>query len=57
MLSSLPKVRANLQLLEDVIAITGKDLDEIRQQILKEDLDQGNVDIMMSEVAELVDPL
>ena len=55
MLSSLPKVRANLQLLEDVIEITGKDLDEICQQILKEDLDQGKVDVLMSEVAELVD--
>ena len=54
-LLSLPKVRANLQLLEDVIAITGKDLDEICQQIIKEDLNQGNVNVLMSEVAELVD--
>ena len=28
-LSSLPKVKANLQLLEDVVAITAQDLDEI----------------------------
>ena len=33
-LASLPKVRANLQLLEDIIVIIGKDLDEICQQIL-----------------------
>ena len=55
MLSSLPKVRANLQLLEDVIVIIGKDLDEICQQILKEDLDQGNIDALIEEVAKLVE--
>ena len=55
MLSSLPKVKANLQLLEDVIAITGKDLDEICQQIIKEDLNEGDVKTLMAEVAELVD--
>ena len=54
-LASLPKIMVNLQLLKDVIVIIGKDLDEIRQQILKEDLDQGNIDALMSEVAELVD--
>ena len=48
-------MRANLQLLEDVIVITAKDLDEICQQIIKEDLNQGDVDTLMSEVAELVD--
>ena len=46
MLLSLPKVRANLQLLEDVIAITGKILHEICQE---------NVDVLMAEVAKLVD--
>ena len=55
MLLSLPKVRANLQLLEDVIEINGKDLDEICQQIIKEDLNEGDVEILMTEVTELID--
>ena len=54
-LASLPKIRANLQLLKEVLVIIGKDLNEIRQQILKEDLNQGNVNLLMSEVAKLVD--
>ena len=53
--SSLPKVKANLQLLEDVKAITTKDLDEICKQIIKEDLNEGDVETLMAEVAELVD--
>ena len=52
---SLPKVKANLQLLKDVIAITTKDLDEICKQIVKEDLNKGDVDSLMTEVTELVD--
>ena len=55
MQSSLPKVKANLQLLEDVIAITTKDLDEICKQIIKEDLNEGDVETLMTEVTELID--
>ena len=54
-LSSLPKVKANLQLLEDVVAITAKDLDEICQQIIKEDLNEGDIETLIAEVPELVD--
>ena len=54
-LASLPKIRANLQLLKDVVVIMGKDINEICQQILKEDLDQGNIDVLMVEVAEVVE--
>ena len=54
-MASLPKIRANLQLLEDVVVIIGRDLDEIHQQILKEDLDQGNIDVLMAEVAKVVE--
>ena len=53
--SSLPKVKANLQLLEDVVAITTKDLDEICKQIVKEDLNDRDVDSLMTEVTELID--
>ena len=48
-------MNANLQLLDDVIAITAKDLDEICQQIIKEDLNEGDLETLMAEVAKLVD--
>ena len=49
------KNSSHLQLLEDVVAITTKDLDEICKQIIKEDLNEGDVETLMAEVTELVD--
>ena len=41
--SSLPKIKANLQLLEDIIAITTKELDTVCKQIVNDELSEGDV--------------
>ena len=54
-LSSLLKIEANLQLLEDIIAITNKDLDVICKQIVSDELSEADVTTLIDEVTNLVD--
>ena len=54
-LSSLPKIRANLRLLDDVISNTTKELDIIYKQIVKEELTEGDVNTLLEEATKMVD--
>ena len=54
-LSSLPKIKANLQLLEDVIMTTTKELDIICKQIVEEELTEGDVNTLLEEATQMVD--
>ena len=54
-LSSLPKIRANLRLLDDVVSNTTKELDSIYKQIVKEELTEGDVKTLLEEATQMVD--
>ena len=55
MLSSLPKIKANLRLLEDVVSNTTKELDSVCKQIVKEELTERDVNILLEEATQMVD--
>ena len=48
-LSSLPRIKANLRLLEDVVSNTTKELDSICKQIIEEELTERDVNILLEE--------
>ena len=54
-LSFLPKIRANLWLLEDVITTSTTVLDIICKQIVKEELTEGDVNTLLEEATQMVD--
>ena len=53
--SFLPKIEANLQVLEDVLAITNKDLDIICNQVVSNELSEGETATLLDEVTNLID--
>ena len=55
MLSSLPKITANLQLLDDVISNTTIELDVIYKQIAQEELAEADVKKLLEVATQMVD--
>ena len=54
-LSSLPRIKANLRLLEDVVSNTSKELDSICKQIIEEELTERDVNILLEQATQMVD--
>ena len=54
-LCSLPKIQANLELLEDILNLTQRDLDTICQQVIDGELKEANLTTLMTEVTALID--
>ena len=54
-LSSLPRIKANLCLLKDVVSNTTKELDSICKQIIEEELTERDVNILLEEATQMVD--
>ena len=55
MLSSLPKITANLRLLDDVISNTTIELDIIYKQIAQEELAEADVEKLLEDAMQMVD--
>ena len=55
MLFSIPKIMANLQLLDDVITNATAELDVIYKQIAQEDLVEADVKNILQDTLQLVD--
>ena len=53
-LNSLPKVKANLQVLEDILNITNNDLNLLSNQTLSNNLSQEQVSDLIVEVSEII---
>ena len=53
---SLPKIEANLQLLEDVLGITNKELNAICNQVVNGELKEDDVAALVNEVTAGVPP-
>ena len=54
-LCSLPKIKTNLWLLDDVISNTTKELNSICKQIVEEELTEGDVNTLLEEATQMVD--
>merc|ERR1712115_394220 len=55
MLTSLPKITANLRLLDDVIPNATTELDVIYKQIAQEDLMEADIENLLQDALQLVD--
>ena len=55
MLFSIPKIMANLQLLDDVITDATAELDVIYKHIAQEDLEKADVKKFLQNASQLVD--
>ena len=54
-LSSLPKIKANLQLFKDIVSNTTKELDSVCKQIVEEELTERDVNTLLEEATQMVD--
>ena len=54
-MSSLPKIRANIRLLDEVLSDTTKELDSIYKQIAEEEIMEGDVKKLLEEATLIVD--
>ena len=53
--TSLPKIKANLQVLEDVLHITNNNLNLISNQVLSDELNEEQASALINEVTNLND--